>query len=92
VVVNHPAEMAATNLRAISNSASAMPGITTARLMILACEVQIKLFIMPRPAPSKPTKGPMALMVTRNPYPPMNRVGFQFIQRRITKFNHACIN
>ena len=53
-----------------ASSASAMPGATTARLVVCDFEMPIKLFMMPwTPVPNSPTKGAVAPMVASTPMP-----------------------
>src|SRR4051794_29069653 len=63
------AGIAATRPIAVASSASAMPGATTARLVVCAFEIPIKLFMMPHTVPNNPTKGEVAPMVASNPMP-----------------------
>jgi RNA-directed DNA polymerase len=49
--------MAANNPMAVASSASAMPGATTARLVVCALEIPIKLFMIPHTVPNNPTNG-----------------------------------
>ena len=46
-----------------------MPGATTARLVVCAFEMPMKLFMMPQTVPNKPTKGAVAPMVASTPVP-----------------------
>ena len=63
------AGIAATRPIAVASSASAMPGATTARLVVCAFEMPIKLFMMPHTVPNSPTKGEVAPMVASSPMP-----------------------
>ena len=63
------AGMAATRPIAVASSASAMPGATTARLVVCDFEMPIKLFMMPQTVPNSPTKGDVAPMVASRPMP-----------------------
>ena len=65
--------MAATRPRAVASSASAMPGATTARLVVCDSEMPMKLFMMPQTVPKRPTKGAVAPMVARMPVPMASR-------------------
>ena len=46
-----------------------MPGATTARFVVCAFEMPIKLFMMPQTVPNRPTKGAVAPIVARMPVP-----------------------
>src|SRR6185437_12148903 len=61
--------MAATRPKAVASSASAMPGATTARLVVCDSEIPMKAFMMPQTVPNRPTKGAVAPMVARIPVP-----------------------
>ena len=50
---------------AVASNASAMPGATTARLVVCAFEMPMKLFMMPQTVPNSPTKGDVAPIVAR---------------------------
>src|SRR5437879_1038128 len=63
------AGMAAASPNAVASSASAMPGATTARLVVCDFEIPMKLFMMPQTVPNRPTKGAVAPMVARTPVP-----------------------
>ena len=63
------AGIAVTRPSAVASSASAMPGATTARLVVCAFEMPMKLFMMPHTVPNKPTNGAVALMVASRPVP-----------------------
>src|SRR5712672_883692 len=63
------AGIAATSPIAVASSASAMPGATTARLVVCDFEMPIKLFMMPHTVPNRPTKGDVAPMVASKPMP-----------------------
>src|SRR6476619_7424099 len=63
------AGMAATRPSAVANSASAMPGATTAKDVFLEAAIDWKLVMMPQTVPNNPTKGPaeptMAVLTTQ---------------------------
>ena len=61
--------MAATRPNAVASSASAMPGATTARFVVCAFEMPMKLFMMPQTVPNRPTNGAVAPMVASTPVP-----------------------
>src|SRR5438445_6815643 len=63
------AGIAATSPIAVASNASAIPGATTARLVVCAFEMPIKLFMMPHTVPNSPTNGEVAPMVASNPMP-----------------------
>src|ERR1700754_1204151 len=63
------AGIAATRPIAVASSASAMPGATTARLVVCDLEMPIKLFMMPQTVPNRPTNGDVAPMVASSPMP-----------------------
>src|SRR5665213_3119127 len=63
------AGIAATRPIAVASSASAMPGATTARLVVCDFEIPIKLFMMPQTVPNRPTNGDVAPMVANSPIP-----------------------
>src|SRR6202140_6012814 len=63
------AGIAATRPIAGASSASAMPGATTARLVVCDFEMPIKLFMMPHTVPNSPTNGDVAPMVASTPMP-----------------------
>src|ERR1700760_3159430 len=63
------AGIAATRPHAVASSASAMPGATTARLVVCDFEMPIKLFMMPQTVPNRPTNGDVAPMVASSPIP-----------------------
>src|SRR3984893_15987078 len=67
------AGIAATNPIAVASSASAIPGATTARLVVCDFEMPIKLFRMPHTVPNSPTNGEVAPMVASNPMPSLIR-------------------
>ncbi len=46
-----------------------MPGATTARLVVCAREMPMKLFMMPQTVPKRPTKGAVEPMVASTPVP-----------------------
>src|SRR5229473_1042733 len=50
--------MAAIRPMAVANSASAMPGATTASEVFLEAAIDWKLDMMPQTVPNRPTKGP----------------------------------
>src|SRR3546814_561998 len=51
------AGIGATRPRAVANSALAMPGATTARLVFFAAAIEVKAFMMPHTVPNRPMKG-----------------------------------
>src|SRR6478609_6514292 len=61
--------MAATSPSAVASNASAMPGATTARLVVCAFEMPMKLSMMPQTVPNRPTKGAVEPIVARTPVP-----------------------
>src|ERR1700755_660669 len=63
------AGIAATRPIAVASNASAIPGATTARLVVCDFEMPIKLFMMPHTVPNSPTKGEVAPMVASKPMP-----------------------
>src|ERR1700733_2988163 len=63
------AGIAATRPNAVASNASAMPGATTARLVVCDFEIPIKLFMMPQTVPNSPTNGDVAPMVASSPMP-----------------------
>ena len=63
------AGMAAKSPMAVASSASAMPGATTARLVVLVFDMPIKLSMIPQTVPKRPTKGAVAPIVARTPVP-----------------------
>ena len=63
------AGIAATRPIAVASSASAMPGATTARLVVCDFEMPMKLFMMPHTVPNRPMNGAVAPMVARKPMP-----------------------
>src|ERR1700730_7050593 len=63
------AGIAATSPIAVASSASAIPGATTARLVVCAFEIPTKLFMMPHTVPNSRTNGDVAPMVASNPMP-----------------------
>src|SRR5947209_1817402 len=63
------AGIAATSPIAVASNASAIPGATTARLVVCAFEMPIKLFMMPHTVPNSPTNGEVAPMVASKPMP-----------------------
>src|ERR1700730_13460121 len=69
------AGIAATRPIAVASRASAMPGATTARLVVCAFEMPMKLFMMPQTVPNRPTKGEVAPMVASRPMPNRMRRG-----------------
>src|SRR5271165_1786830 len=66
------AGIAAARPIAVASSASAMPGATTARLVVCAFEMPMKLFMMPQTVPNRPTKGEVEPIVANSPMP--NRI------------------
>ena len=46
-----------------------MPGATTARLVVCAFEMPMKLFMMPHTVPNRPTNGAVEPMVASRPVP-----------------------
>src|ERR1700716_3269417 len=67
------AGIAAARPNAVASSASAMPGATTARLVVCDFEMPMKLFMMPQTVPNSPTNGDVAPMVASNPMPSLIR-------------------
>src|SRR4029077_9202821 len=63
------AGMAATSPSAVASKASAMPGATTARLVVWDSEMPMNAFMMPHTVPNRPTNGAVAPMVARMPAP-----------------------
>ncbi|CAH2406044.1 hypothetical protein MES4922_420056 [Mesorhizobium ventifaucium] len=63
------AGIAATSPIAVASKASAMPGATTARLVVCACEMPMKAFMMPQTVPKRPTKGAVEPIVAKTPVP-----------------------
>src|SRR5258705_10424136 len=63
------AGIAAARPNAVASSASAIPGATTARLVVCDFEMPIKLFMMPHTVPNDRTNGDVAPMVESNPTP-----------------------
>src|ERR1700745_878460 len=63
------AGIAAARPMAVASSASAMPGATTARFVVWALEMPMKLFMMPHTVPNRPTKGAVEPIVARMPVP-----------------------
>ena len=61
------AGIAATRPSAVANSASAMPGATTARLVFFCAAIAVKAFMMPQTVPNRPTKGAVEPTVARKP-------------------------
>ena len=52
-----------------------MPGATTARFVVCALEMPMKLFMMPQTVPNRPTNGAVAPMLASRPMPrPMRRL------------------
>ncbi len=60
------AGMAAIRPSAVANSASAMPGATTARLVFFDTAMAWKLVMMPQTVPNRPTNGAVEPTVARN--------------------------
>jgi biopolymer transport protein ExbB len=58
------AGIAAASPKVVASSASAMPGATTARLVVCSFEIPMKLFMMPHTVPNRPTNGAVAPMLT----------------------------
>ncbi len=56
-IIDHDGRNGRDQPMAVASSASAMPGATTARLVVCACEMPIKEFMMPQTVPNRPTKG-----------------------------------
>ena len=67
------AGIAAASPKAVASSASAMPGATTARLVVCSFEMPMKLFMMPQTVPNRPTNGAVAPMVASTLVPRMMR-------------------
>jgi len=67
VIVDDDGGIAAARPTAVASSASAMPGATTARLVVCDFEMPMKLFIMPQTVPNRPTNGAVAPMVANSP-------------------------
>src|SRR6266446_2273725 len=63
------AGIAAARPMAVASSASAMPGATTARFVVWALEMPMKLFMMPHTVPNRPTKGAVDPIMARTPMP-----------------------
>src|SRR5437660_1157635 len=63
------AGIAAARPNAVASSASAMPGATTARLVVCDFEIPMKLFMMRHTVPNSPTNGEVAPMVASKPMP-----------------------
>src|SRR5215469_9197306 len=61
------AGIAATRPIAVASKASAIPGATTAKFVVCAFEMPMKLFMMPQTVPNNPTKGAVPPMVARMP-------------------------
>src|SRR5581483_4243415 len=61
--------MAATSPSAVASKASAMPGATTARLVVWEWEMPMNAFMMPHTVPNRPTNGAVAPIVARTPTP-----------------------
>jgi len=68
VLLAHGA-IAAASPKAVASSASAMPGATTAKLVVCDFEMPMKLFMMPHTVPNRPTNGAVAPMVASTPVP-----------------------
>ena len=62
--------MAAAKPKAVASSASAIPGATTARLVVREREIPIKAFMIPQTVPNNPTKGAVAPTEASRPVPP----------------------
>ena len=63
------AGIAATRPTAVARSASAIPGATTARLVVCFSAMPMKLFMMPQTVPNSPIKGAVAPIVARTLMP-----------------------
>src|SRR5471032_3636501 len=63
------AGIAATRPSAVASRASAMPGATTARLVVWVLAMPMKLFMMPHTVPNRPTNGAVEPMVASTPVP-----------------------
>ena len=61
--------MAATSPNAVASKASAMPGATTARLVVWDLEIPMNAFMMPQTVPNRPTNGAVAPIVASMPMP-----------------------
>src|SRR5580704_9484199 len=74
--------MAATSPSAVASSASAMPGATTARFVVCAFEMPMKLSMMPQTVPNKPTKGAVIArnLSPRRHFDPFRLPGDAFLQ------------
>ena len=59
------AGIAATRPRAVASRASAMPGATTARLVLCCIAISSKAPLMPQTVPKRPTKGEIEPTVAR---------------------------
>ena len=81
--------MAAARPSAVANSASAMPGATTARLVSFACAMAVKLCMMPHTVPSSPMNGEAEPTVARNGSPGSMRRSSLFIAARIERSTRA---
>jgi hypothetical protein len=57
------AGMAVNNPMAVASNASAMPGATTAKLVVCAFDMPMKLFMIPQTVPNNPLNGAVAPMV-----------------------------
>src|SRR5919202_1763856 len=55
--------IAASRPSAVANSASAMPGATTASVVFFVTAIDWKLFMMPQTVPNRPTNGAVEPMV-----------------------------
>ena len=61
--------MAAARPTAVANSASAIPGATTARLVSFVCAIAVNEFMMPQTVPKRPMNGAADPSVARNGRP-----------------------
>ncbi|MNL57121.1 hypothetical protein D3C87_1806590 [compost metagenome] len=68
------AGMAATRPIAVASRASAMPGATTARLVVFAWLMPMKEFMMPQTVPNRPMNGPTDPIEARMPVPLVMRL------------------
>src|SRR5712671_6197329 len=69
--------MAAASPKAVASRASAIPGATTARLVVCDFEMPMKLFMMPHTVPNRPTNGEVAPIVANKPVPRIVRDALQ---------------
>ena len=68
------AGMAANRPMPVASKASAMPGATTARLVVLVFAIPMKEFMIPYTVPNRPMKGPEEPTEARNCIPPERRL------------------